>query len=247
MGCCPGRIGSDYLDNRAPLMTDGDSFFTAQCRQAACRFRFPVTQEEMEGLVCPSCGGNLEFASRPALSGTLNRLVGGAHQRARPLRIAGVLDNIRSIHNVGSMFRTADGARIEHLYLVGMTASPEHPRLAKAALGAERSVPWSHHRNGVELVQRLADARYTIIALETVPPGENVLSLPSSLSLPPTEPVALVVGNEKAGIDPEILSRCHSFLSLPMAGRKSSLNVAVAFGIAAYHLQYVHRGVRDQA
>lgn len=154
--------------------------------------------------------------------------------RPGDLTLVGLLDNIRSIHNVGSMFRSADGAGASHLYLAGITATPDHPKLAKAALGANEDVPWSYYPNGLDAVAALRAEDFQLWALENFDVSH---SMPSSLpQIPPK--LALIVGNERAGIDPAILRECDALLSLPMAGRKSSLNAAVAFGIALYWVRY---------
>ena len=150
------------------------------------------------------------------------------------LTLVGLLDNIRSIHNVGSMFRSADGAGVAHLYLAGITATPDHSRLAKAALGADESVPWAYYANGLDAVAHLRANNFQLWALENLDISHAASSSPSLV--PPK--LALIVGNERAGIDPAILRECDALLSLPMAGRKSSLNAAVAFGIALYWARY---------
>ena len=150
------------------------------------------------------------------------------------LTLVGLLDNIRSIHNVGSMFRSADGAGVGHLYLAGITATPEHSKLAKAALGANEDVPWSYYPNGLDAVTALRGDDFQLWALENFDVSHS--ARPSLPLIPPK--LALVVGNERAGIDPAILKECDALLSLPMAGRKSSLNAAVAFGIALYWVRY---------
>lgn len=148
--------------------------------------------------------------------------------------LVGLLDNIRSIHNTGSMFRTADGAGVGHLYLAGITATPDHSRLAKAALGAHEVVNWSYGPNAVELAAALRADGYQLWALEprtlSSPNGVTVDERPARL--------ALVVGNERAGVDPGVMALCDGVLSLPMTGQKTSLNAAVAFGIAVYYLQF---------
>jgi len=149
--------------------------------------------------------------------------------------LSAVLDNIRSIHNVGSMFRTADGAGLDRLYLCGITATPEHPRLPKAALGAETAVPWTYQPNAVDVVFALKVQGVTIWALERATDASESLSLFDQGSAP--LPLALIVGNEKAGVDPELLAFADGIYSLPMRGHKTSLNAAVAFGIATYYLE----------
>jgi tRNA G18 (ribose-2'-O)-methylase SpoU len=149
--------------------------------------------------------------------------------------IAGLLDNIRSIHNVGSMFRSADGAGLRHLYLNGITATPAQPKLTKAALGAQERVPWSYDSNGPRLAFSLKEQGYQLVAVET---SERAQPLFGTGFASVTTPLVIVVGNERAGIDPGVLAHCDIVVSLPMDGTKRSLNVAVAFGIVAYTLRY---------
>jgi len=145
---------------------------------------------------------------------------------------AALLDNVRSTFNVGSIFRSSDGAGVDHLYLCGVTPTPKHSKLARAALGADQSVAWSHHRNAVTLAQRLRRDGYTLWALET---GRDSISIFETEA--PSPPFVLVVGSEVTGIDPDLLALCAHHVSIPMAGCKQSLNVATAFGIAAILLR----------
>lgn len=205
-------------------------FFFLECRDDNCRFRFPASAAEAVRLRCPRCGGPLRTATMAHRG-----VSAGAAPVFGPDTVA-LLDNIRSIHNVGSMFRTADGAGIARLHLAGITATPDHPNLAKAALGAHETVDWVYHPNGVDAAAHLKVGGFTLWALE-----RNRAGLPEASLFdiaPPVGPLALVVGNEKAGIDPAILELCERVCSLPMRGQKSSLNVAVAFGIAAYHVRF---------
>lgn len=148
-------------------------------------------------------------------------------------RIEALLDNIRSLYNVGSMFRSADGAGIGHLYLCGMTPTPGNPRLAKTALGAQNTVPWSYRRNGLSAAVSLRESGGRLWALEGGPS-----SIPLHEALPDLlgPPLVLVVGNEVSGVDPAVLELCERIVHIPMRGAKSCLNAAVAFGIAAYQL-----------
>lgn len=217
-----------------------------QCADGACRFRFPAPAAEATTVAvaatvqCPRCHGPVVVVARSSQE--------RPPQSDSPdvgRELVGLLDNIRSIHNVGSMFRSADGAGVTHLYLAGITATPNHPRLAKAALGAHESVSWSYATNAVELAATLRSEGYHLWALERVPS-----SSPIALSMSDRpERLALVVGNERAGVDPDIMALCDGILSLPMVGRKSSLNAAVAFGIATYALQFetVGRVTRREA
>ncbi len=163
--------------------------------------------------------------------------------------IVAIFHNIRSRENVGSMFRTADAAGIAKLYLCGITPCPKNmkheswnkkdpkfmiqdssDKIAKTALGAERWVPWEYHLQTWRLIEQLKKDGYRIIALEKTKKSDNVFSMRVK------GPIALVVGNEVRGLSPEILKRSDKTISIPMRGKKESLNVAVAFGIAAYQL-----------
>ena len=143
----------------------------------------------------------------------------------------GVLENLRSAWNVGSIFRTAEAAGFSRLYLCGITPAGDHPAVAKTALGAERVLPWSRHPDVLEVIEELKREGYFLLALET----EGSEPWRPNLELP-ARPLALLVGNALCGLDPEALSRCDLVLRLPMRGYKRSLNVAVAFGVLALWL-----------
>ena len=149
--------------------------------------------------------------------------------------IRGFLHNIRSVYNVGSMFRTADGAGVAHLYLAGYTATPAHRKLAKTALGAEQAIPWSRLPDGVAGARQLREQGCRLWALERT---EGAAPLYGAGPPPDGRPLVLLVGNEVEGLPPEMLACAERTVAIPMAGRKESLNVAVAFGIAVYHLRF---------
>ena len=142
-----------------------------------------------------------------------------------------VLDDVRSLYNVGSIFRTSDAARIERLYLGGITGTPEHPGLHKTALGAQDTVPWTHVSDPLEAVEALRERGYTIAALE-------ITDTPTPISEIKEKdfPIALIVGNEVYGVRDEIIERADLALEIPQYGAKQSLNVAVAYGIAVFGL-----------
>jgi len=146
-----------------------------------------------------------------------------------PVRL--IVHNVRSIHNVGSMFRTSDAARIEHVHLTGFTGTPEHEDLHKTALGAQDAVAWSQHDEPTPLLRDLKSEGYTIAALEqtdtTVQPNRVRAE---------HFPMALIVGNEVRGIDEDVLEEVDLALEIPQYGAKISLNVGVAYGIAVYDL-----------
>jgi tRNA G18 (ribose-2'-O)-methylase SpoU len=147
-----------------------------------------------------------------------------------PIPFVAVLDNVRSLHNVGAIFRTADAAGVGKLYLCGMSGTPPRPEIRKAALGAEETVAWEYFKQTHEALEILKKEGYLILALESTPASIDYRRAAYRF------PLALVVGHEYNGIAPEILARCAAAVSLPMRGMKISLNVAVAFGIAAYEI-----------
>lgn len=147
----------------------------------------------------------------------------------------GALDNIRSAHNVGAIFRAADGVGLSELLLGGITPSPnEQPDIGKTALGAETNIKWSYHANLPQKISGLKAANCLILALETTPEAQPQHEFQFNDILP--SQVCLVVGSEPAGVDPAILRIADQVLYIPMSGEKTSLNVSVAFGIAIYHL-----------
>jgi tRNA G18 (ribose-2'-O)-methylase SpoU len=142
-----------------------------------------------------------------------------------------ILDNIRSAWNVGSIFRSADGFGFTHAYICGITPTPDNEAVAKTSLGAEDSVPWSYHKDAVQLVKGLKKEGWKIFALEESAVGKDIHRTETL-----RYDMALIVGNEISGVDVELLDLCDDILSIPMRGEKKSFNVAVAFGIAAFAL-----------
>lgn len=203
--------------------------FFHECLNPACGFRFPLDLSVFEGRICPRCGAELQKIAPQTEQWQPKWNPNSA------IQFFGVLDNIRSAHNVGSIFRTSEAAGINHLYLCGLTPSPEsNSALLKAALGAEARVGWSAHTNAVQVIAQLKTAGCQIIALECTPQAENLFALPEAHN--PPGKVAIVVGNEPAGVDPGILALADRTLFIPMAGQKTSINVSVAFGVATYGL-----------
>jgi tRNA G18 (ribose-2'-O)-methylase SpoU len=214
-----------------------------ECQNRACRFRFPAAAHELAGNGCPTCGGPLTAVAVPPGSERDDNGQPAAVTPAAPPPLEIMLDNIRSLYNVGAILRTADGARVNHVHLCGITAVPTQPRLAKTALGAEAALPWTYYRNGVAAASQLKARGCRLWALEAA-----AAAIPLFACTPPTDerPLLLIVGNEKTGIDPGILALCERIVSLPMGGIKESLNVAAAFGIAVYYVRYgVEKGDRD--
>lgn len=146
-----------------------------------------------------------------------------------------VCENIRSLYNVGSIFRTSDGAGIEKLYLCGYTGYPPRPDIDKTALGSVRSVPWEYVPNQFEAVRLLKKRGFSIVALEHT--NGSVSYDEASYSFP----LCLVIGNEVSGITDELLALCDMAVDIPMHGLKQSLNVSVAYGILVYHIVRIPR------
>lgn len=201
-----------------------------QCEWEECRFRFPVEVEIDRANRCPQCGAATDIAALPSQNSAIQ-----TENPATP-SFSALLDNIRSIHNVGSMFRSADGSGVRHLYLGGMTATPAHPKLGKAALGSQEFVKWSYALNGVDLAQRLKEEGHQLWGIEAAQEAESFFDADLAIG---SQNITIIVGNERAGIDPGILLLCDRIFYLPMTGHKRTLNVAVTFGIVSYHLRYV--------
>lgn len=144
-----------------------------------------------------------------------------------------VLDNIRSRENVGSIFRTADAAGVSKIYLCGITPILPHEKISKTALGAEKWIPWEYYKQTWRLLEKLKKENFYIIALEQTVKSENIFRF----KIPKNRSIVLVVGNEVKGLSPKILKYAQKKAAIPMYGRKESLNVAVAFGIAVYQLK----------
>lgn len=149
-----------------------------------------------------------------------------------------LLHNIRSLHNVGSIFRTADAAGVKKIYLCGITPFPvdeflqKRPQFAKVSLGAEDNISWEYRKSIVPLIKKLKNQGFKIVALEQ---SQNSIPL-TQVQLENLEKAALIVGHEVKGIDKKVLTLADQILEIPMKGKKESLNVSVAFGIAVYQL-----------
>jgi tRNA G18 (ribose-2'-O)-methylase SpoU len=180
---------------------------------------------------CPLCGRPMN--ARPlSMEQTLREraaaAVGGTGAAIGRKPLVALLDNVRSLWNVGSMFRTADACGVAELTLAGITGSPPRDAISKTALGAEQAVAWRYRAEALDALRELRGEGWVPVALET---GAAGVALPD-LEWP--ERTCLVVGNENRGVSPEVLAACPLRVSIPMCGVKDSLNVAVAFGIAVY-------------
>lgn len=148
-----------------------------------------------------------------------------------PIRV--VADNVRSMHNIGSLFRTSDAFRIDKIILGGISGVPPHPEITKTALGAEESVEWTHVDNPLEEILRLKDRGWTVCVLEQT---HNSVPLQDYIPAKAQDKFLLVVGNEVNGVDQKIVDIADVILEIPQEGTKHSLNVAASAAIALFHL-----------
>ena len=162
----------------------------------------------------------------------LNRLTPEAFKDSKKIPLVVVLDHVRSLNNVGSVFRTSDAFRVESIYLCGITACPPHAEIHKTALGAEFTVDWKYVNNTVEAVDNLKNEGYTVYSVEQ---AEGSVML-DELVLDKTKKYAVVMGNEVKGVQQEVIDHSHGCIEIPQYGTKHSLNVSVTAGIVIWDL-----------
>lgn len=160
----------------------------------------------------------------------LNRIDVDTFKQAPKVPLVMVLDNIRSVHNVGSVLRTADAMRIEAVYMCGITATPPSAEMHKTALGAEDSVTWCYYNDTLQVVSELKAAGYVVLAVEQV---EGSLKL-GAFKFDPSKRYALVMGNEVKGVRQDVVDACDQALEIPQYGTKHSMNVSVTAGIVMW-------------
>jgi 23S rRNA (guanosine2251-2'-O)-methyltransferase len=142
-----------------------------------------------------------------------------------------ILDNIRSVHNVGAIFRTADGVGVSEILICGITPTPDHKKLHKTALNAEEYVNWSYFKNTIDAINYCKSKKYNVYAIEQC--KESVALNKAKLD----ENSAFLFGNEITGVAPAIITLCDNILEIPMQGKKNSLNVATCMGIVTYYFR----------
>ena len=147
-----------------------------------------------------------------------------------------ICDNIRSLENIGSIFRTSDALGVSKIFLCGISGKVPawetglHKKIAKTALGAEKTVAFEYYKDTVRLIDKLKKDKINIVALEQAESAVEYTKFKSKF------PLALILGNEVEGVSQKILNKCDKIIYLPMAGQKESLNVSVAFGVAGYNI-----------
>jgi tRNA G18 (ribose-2'-O)-methylase SpoU len=165
---------------------------------------------------------------------------GARYDAMKAMPVAVLLDNIRSMYNVGAFFRTADAAGAGKIYLCGITGYPPKRAITKTALGAEETVSWEHGPDAVAVIQGLRGRDYEIAAVETTVHAVDLFDWM------PRFPVCVVFGHEVEGIRPEVSALCDTHVRIPMLGLKHSLNVATAGGVVLYELLRKYRGLGSQ-
>lgn len=164
----------------------------------------------------------------------LNRLSVEKFKQIDKIPLVCVLDNIRSQHNIGSIFRSADAFRIEAIHLCGITATPPNREIAKSALGATESVDWKYFSSSVDSVLWLKSEGYEIVAIEQVEGSINI----RDFRVHPQTKLALIFGNEVNGVSDEVLALCDFCVEIPQFGTKHSFNVSVTAGIIFYQFSF---------
>jgi tRNA G18 (ribose-2'-O)-methylase SpoU len=167
---------------------------------------------------------------RKLLNSELERLTPEEYKASVKKNIIIVLDNVRSLLNTGSVFRTADAFKAEALYLCGITGTPPHREINKTALGATESVPWKYFGNTSDAIRELRDMGYTIVSVEQ---AEGSTSL-GSFVFDPAARYAIVFGHEIHGVSQEVIDLSHACIEIPQFGTKHSLNISVAAGIVMW-------------
>ena len=208
-------------------MTDQGDHVVLKCSGSGCGMRYPSPADDPRRDACPLCESpvhELGAFSEPPL--VVPPLVSDGSQ------IVGVLDNIRSAQNVGTMFRSADGAGLDHLYLAGLTAGADNPKVIKTSLGAEATVPATSYKDITECLAALRTDGFEVWAVDY-----TARSVPLQDIEHRPERLAFVVGNERAGVDPLVLEEANEHVHLDMYGTKTTLNVGVTFGVIAYWLR----------
>ena len=188
-----------------------------------------------DGQIYAFFGENAIFVSmkdRKLLNIELGRLSPEQYRRKKPGGLVLVLDNIRSAHNVGSAFRSADAFGVDKLWLCGISAVPPSPEIHKSALGAEDAVPWEHAADTLEVVRQLRAEGYTLIAVE-----QTVHSVKLGTFRPESgHKYALVFGNEVEGVSQDVVDASDFALEIPQRGTKHSLNVSVSVGVVLWEM-----------
>lgn len=161
----------------------------------------------------------------------LGRISTNEFKEAKKIPVVVLLDNVRSLHNVGSAFRTADAFRVEKIYLTGITGQPPHREIQKTALGATESVDWEYAADAASVIQQLKLEGYQILIIEQT---TKSISL-NTFSPEPNTKYCLIFGNEVEGVADQLVDMADTAIEIPQSGTKHSLNISVCIGIVVWH------------
>lgn len=209
-------------------------FEIRECDNPACALRYPIKKGHAFGDRCPACLGE----TRVVLSHHAGEMPKIREPNRNSISVECLLDNVRSALNVGAIFRTAEGFGVSRLHLCGITPTPETAKINKTALGSEKIIPWSYHKNSVLNGKNLKREGCSLWALERTAASKPIMAIKTKY-ISKLKTVVLIAGNEEAGVDPDLLAVCDEVLHIPMAGTKESFNVSVALGTALGIIQYI--------
>ena len=175
--------------------------------------------------------------SKKLTTAEMGRMNVDQYREADKLPLVVVLDNVRSQHNVGAVFRTADAMRIERVVLCGICCCPPNQEIHKTALGAEESVEWQYYKDTIDAVKALQDEGYTVYAVEQAHDSVTLEEISNQLSVVSIQPkIAVILGHEVFGVQQEVIDICEGCIEIPQYGTKHSMNVSVTAGIVMYRL-----------
>lgn len=217
----------NYVDTKSRRISKYDSFQGIHLypNSHVKYLFFPIT-------LFPYLCFNLRFMAKKLSLAELNRMSIPEFKKAPKIPVIIVLDNIRSLSNIGSIFRTADAFRIEAIYLCGVTAQPPHREIHKTALGATESVNWLYFKTTNEAVNNLISNNFKIISIEQVDNSQILNDFYPN----PKEYYALIFGNEVHGVDDDIIALSDTCIEIPQHGTKHSFNVSVSVGIILWDI-----------
>jgi len=201
-----------------------------ECQNPKCNLRFPDIYELDLPINCPICGSAALIKETIDLTKEYRD-----NNNWEPFsEFTLIIDNVRSVYNVGAIFRTAIGLGLNHVYLCGITPTPKHMKFTKTSLGAENFIIWKKSLNCVEQCKSLKEIGYQLISIESTTESISLLNINKN-DLEDNK-IAIIVGNEITGIDPKVLSLSDLVISIPITGKNKSFNVTTALGIALFHL-----------
>ena len=213
-----------------------------KCDDANCKLYFFFEEDHFRqdsDLHLPSID-LLKKMNRKLENSELDRLDVASFKKAKKSPIIIILDNVRSLNNIGSVFRTADAFLVQKIYLCGITATPPHKDIRKTALGATESVDWEYRKDTLELVKELKGEGVKIASVEQ---AENAVML-NDYAAEPEETIALIFGNEVKGVSQDVVSASDTVLEIPQFGTKHSLNISVSTGIVVWDIWSKQRALK---